>query len=122
MQMSSSQSTLYDRARKTGYLMGPKHKYGPAMDDKAAPPEPAGDGAGKADQKPPNLRDAGAVIDSCSDCVQYQASGTGGGGAGHCGKFNTPVAPNQVCDEFEEKGDQGNEESSDQEIGPHEAR
>jgi hypothetical protein len=115
--MSSSPSTLFQRAKKTGYLMGPKHRYGPAMDDMAekpaGPPSAPGDD-GEADQGPPNLRDAGSVIDSCSDCDAYQPADVGTGGQGQCGKFNSPVAPNQVCDEFEQKGDteDGNEEGS----------
>ena len=100
-------STVYDRAKKTGFLLGPRHRYEAAMEEDAAP-ETEQDVAGG---KPPNLRDAGAGGETCDSCMHSEAGDEGGL---QCMKYGGyPVTPNQVCDDFEEQGgEEGVEEGA----------
>ena len=92
-------STVYDRVKRTGYMMGPAHKMGPAM-DQMPEPEPGPSTAPDAAGSPPNLRDAGASPESCGDCGSFQGN--------RCLKFDADVTPNLVCDAYEPR-EEGNE-------------
>lgn len=99
--------TVYDRLKRTGYMMGPEHRMGPAFDDQARGPDltiiigsPKGNAEGG--QRPPGLRDAGNTMESCSECARFE--GEDGSGRGKCGKFGADVSRNQVCDEYENAG------------------
>jgi hypothetical protein len=105
--------TVYDRMKKTGYLMGPNHRMGAAMDMESAPPAPAGPAAADGEQdEPPNLQDSGEAGGggSCGECVNFEYDQGGDQeGSGACKLHGDyPVTPNQVCDDFqsEEEGEQ----------------
>lgn len=82
-------NTVYDRYKKTGYMMGSGHKMGPAMED-APPMQPQAQQGG-----PPNHRDSGGAAESCGNCAQFDSAGQ------MCGKFGARTTPNMVCDGYE---------------------
>ena len=98
--LSTNNDTVYSRMKKTGYITGPRHRMNPGMEDMQPQDTPATDG-------PPNLRDA-PEPESCGDCANFRGN--------QCGKFNTSVTPNQVCDDFEEGAPDNGEESTSTEI------
>lgn len=126
----SPSDTVYDRMKRTGYLMGSKHRMGPSMESSAAPP--SGDAEDESSAAPPNLRDAGDSMESCADCVHFEPASAAAGAAvgprgnaiggravegSSCSKYGGyPVTPNQVCDDWEpvaEEGESPGEEPSE---------
>lgn len=95
--------TVYDRAKKTGYMLGSKHRYENAFEEGAEPEAPEGQSA--AEDAPPNLRDAGAAPDTCADCAHSEP----GEGEGLICKLHGdyPVMSSQVCDDFASEGEEG---------------
>lgn len=94
--MPGGRDTVYDRYKKTGYLMGSKHR---ALNTVAgAEGGPAGDteeeNGGMPPDKCPNYRDAGDSPESCGECDHYTD--------GQCDRCDLPTSPNMVCDNFEE--------------------
>ena len=114
----TTNSTVFSRAKRTGFLIGPHHKMDPGMTDNAPSATPlSADGPG-SDTAPPNLRDSPAP-ENCGECANYSGSGASSpedpsGTPNQCMKFNTSVTPNQVCDDFTEGGtDNGENEATE---------
>lgn len=107
-------TTVYDRAKKTGFMLGGQHKMGPAFDDQPEATMNADDPASPDDGDeegepgdPPNLRDSSDRPNSCADCKNFTPGGDSGG---TCAKYgDASVTPNEVCDGFEGKTEEGDE-------------
>ena len=97
-----SPSTVYDRTKKTGYMTGPNHRMRQAM-DAMQPPPPAASASAEGGG-PPNLRDSGGDPESCGECANFDGRDT-------CLKYDSPVSPNEVCDDFDPV-DEGDEEEA----------
>lgn len=87
-------STVYDRMKAGGYVMGPNHPMARQMkaDGRDKPME---------DGKPPNLRDSGPdpAAMRCVGCAHFDD--------GNCMKHNNyPVQQSDVCDSYEEPGEE----------------
>ncbi len=99
-------NTVYDRLKKTGFMMGPQHAMGASFDMKANPdkqdPTMMDDDSGTP-EKPPALRDSIDTSECCGTCANFDPGG-GEDMKPCCEKYNDyPVTANQVCDSYEDK-------------------
>lgn len=109
--------SVYDRAQKTGYLLGPRHRYESALEEASGPPP--SENEGDENDKPPNLRDAGDSPDSCGGCAHFEPGDMAEAGGSSCSLHGGyPVSVNQVCDDFEGGEGEGEEEGGPPELMP----
>lgn len=118
-----NRDTVYDRTKKTGFMMGSNHKMGAAFNmkdspDKGASPLGDDDDPSGQQQTPPNLRDSIDSAECCGTCANFNPGG-GDDSKPVCEKYNDyPVSANQVCDGYEQKQP---DNAEDMLMGPQDA-
>lgn len=102
--MAMPRETVYERAHRTGYMMGSNHRMGAAFDGvKPTPAADMGDESADKQQDPPNLRDSIDTSQCCGTCGNFGYDDGSDSGKSMCDKYHVPVTANQVCDDYEEK-------------------
>lgn len=108
--MPTNMSTVADRMKRTGYIMGPRHRMFSSVGGEGgpggapAPVKPVAEGGQGERSEPPGLRDAEDGMECCGNCADCVADKDGAGMK--CKGYGVPVTANMCCDDWHPEGEE----------------